>query len=274
MKELEVIYSPLCEANGAFIGQLREWLDGKDVRLCVIPFDEAKESVKKSCHENCFINVFYNSEKIDSVPLHREKIYAVLGIEDEAEYEHLDTPESPVRDTTELRHLFLRGEVEFSPISRENYLDEMSMCLTNYPFGNPPKRYHSACIDVKAKVFAEVFEKEKLAGVYAKYAGKTVGLLEVMPREVLKKYGYRTGTHGKDADFSCVGCYEVGYGIPRIEMLDELMYRLIALFPRFSRPYLEGIGILGWTTVLTPIGCLINTDFKRRKNLTQILPCW
>jgi len=267
MKELEVIYSPLCEANGAFIGQLREWLDGKDVRLCMVPFDEAEESVKKDRHENCFIDVFYNGKKIDSVPLHRKKIYAALGIEEEAELEHPDTPEGPVMDTKELRHLLLRGEIEFLPITQENYLNEMSMCLTNYPFGNPPKRHHSACIELKARVFAEVFEKEKLAGVYAKYAGKAVGLVEVMPREILKKYGYRTGTRGKDADYLCVGCYEVGYGIPRIEMLDELMFRLITLLSCFSRPYLESIGILGWNDGFNPYWVYDKYGFQKEEEL-------
>jgi hypothetical protein len=267
MKELKVIYSPLCEANGSFIGQLREWLVGKDVRLSVVPFDKAEEFIKRDIHENCFIDVFYNGKKIDSVPLHREKIYAALGIEEEAEFQYPDMPENPMRDTEELRHLLMCGDFEFLPITRENYLDEMSMCLNNYPFGNPPKRYHSACIELKAKVFEEVFEKENLAGVYAKYAGKAVGLVEVMPREVLKKYGYMTGTRGKDANYLCVGCYEVGYGIPRIEMLDELMFRLITLLPRFSRSYLEGIGILGWNDGFNPYWVFDKYGFQKEEEL-------
>lgn len=33
MKTIDVIYSPICEANGAFLGQLEEWIKDTDVKI-------------------------------------------------------------------------------------------------------------------------------------------------------------------------------------------------------------------------------------------------
>jgi hypothetical protein len=59
-------------------------------------------------------------------------------------------------------------KIEWIPITKTSYMEEMSMCLHNYPFGNPPAQYHKDCIDIKSKIFEEVFEKESIAGIYAK----------------------------------------------------------------------------------------------------------
>ncbi len=40
MKSLVVIYSPLCEYNGAFLGQLEEWFSNIDLEIITIPFDK------------------------------------------------------------------------------------------------------------------------------------------------------------------------------------------------------------------------------------------
>ena len=72
---------------------------------------------------------------------------------------------------------------------------------------------------------------------------RVIGLLEVMPREILQKYGYMTGTAGNSDSYLTIGCYEVGYGVPRVEMLDALMENLEKVYPLFHRKYLEGIGI-------------------------------
>ncbi len=267
MKRIEVVYSPLCEANGAFIGQLKEWLADKDVQVAVIPFDRADKTLGTGRDENCFIDVFCNGIKIDSVPLRRERIYAALGIKEEGDPEHADAGADARMSAEDLRHLIACNKIEFLPITRENYLEELSMCLCNYPFGNPPSRFHTACIDMKSKVFEQVWETERLAGVYAKYAGKVIGLLEAMPRELLKKYGYMTGTHGKDADYLTVGCYEVGRGIPRTEMLDALMRGLVALLPRFSRQYIEGVGISGCEDGFNPRWVFEKYAFQKEEEL-------
>ena len=60
------------------------------------------------------------------------------------------------------------------------------------------------------------------------------------------------GTNGNDLDYLTVGCLEIGYGIPRTLMLDELMFHLEAAYPKFSRPLLEGIGRLEWPSGFTP----------------------
>lgn len=75
----------------------------------------------------------------------------------------------------------------------------MSMCLTNYPFGNPPEQYHEGCTSLKAQVFSEVWKKEDIAGVFAVLDDRVIGLLEVMPREILHKYGYMTGSTGEES---------------------------------------------------------------------------
>ena len=36
MQIIEVVYSPLCEATGAMIGKLRQWLEGTDVQIRLI----------------------------------------------------------------------------------------------------------------------------------------------------------------------------------------------------------------------------------------------
>ena len=53
--------------------------------------------------------------------------------------------------------------------------------------------------------------------------------------EILRKYGYMTGTTGDDSTYLSIGCYEVGYGIPRIDMINLLMQQLTEVFPLFSR---------------------------------------
>jgi len=45
MKKITVIYSNLCEANGAFLGQLREWLDGYDIEISAAAYHEASTAL-------------------------------------------------------------------------------------------------------------------------------------------------------------------------------------------------------------------------------------
>ena len=272
MEEIEVVYSPVCEATGAMIGMLKGWLDGLDIQIRIFPFDRCPQRLRNEYTkgENCFIDVFYRGNRIDSVPLHRDKIYAALSIRQ---------PFEPVKNENvllsatvtgeELTGAFQSGALRFYPIDAQNYMEEMSMCLCNYPFGNPPKEFHGDCLAIKSRVFSEVWKVEDVAGIYAKYRGKVVGLLEVMPREILQKYGYMTGRAGKDRAYLSVGCFEVGYGIARVEMIDLLMGQLQTIFPLFHRRQIEGVGIYGWMDGFNPYWVYKKYGFIETEKLSE-----
>lgn len=278
MQTIEVVYSPLCEAAGAMIGQLRQWLAGTDVQISIFPFDRCPQRLKDKfkISENCFLDIFYCGNRIDSVPLHRDRICESLGIrqpdarEADKNGPSLDTAAGqPPVTRQQLIHAFQAGEISFRPIDSDHYRDEMSMCLCNYPFGNPPKQFHKECMAIKSQVFSEVWEFEDIAGIYAKYKGNVIGLLEVMPREILRRYGYMTGTTGEDRAYLSIGCYEIGYGIPRVEMIDLLMQKLTTVFPLFHRGQLEGVGIYGWTDGFNPYWVYQKYGFKETEKLSD-----
>lgn len=143
------------------------------------------------------------------------------------------------------------------------------MCLCNYPFGNLPKQFHESCMAIKAQVFSEVWSQEAVAGIYAKYRGTVIGLLEVMPREILRKYGYMTGTLGNDSSWLSIGCFEIGYGIPRVPMIDLLMQELETVYPAFHRRQLEGVGIYGWMDGFNPHWVYEKYGFEKVENLSE-----
>jgi len=264
MKSIVVIYSPLCEYNGAFLGQLEEWFNNIDLEIITIPFDKlttrelewykaAGVVIGDRFVRSVFIDVFSEGLLIDSVPLSQRKIIQGLGLEVEIGDGDATTSSEAIQvNPTNFRKILCRNEVEWNLLNFTNYHDEMKLCLENYPFGNPANRFHQRCYQVKEKIFTEVFIKEHIAGVFATWQGKVIGLLEVFPREIIKQYGYLTGTNGNDLDYLTVGCLEIGYGIPRTLMLDELMFHLEAAYPKFSRPLLEGIGRLEWPSGFTP----------------------
>lgn len=272
MRTIEVIYSPICEATGAMIENLKQWLDGTGIQINIFPFNNCPQILKDKLKqdENCFIEVFYNGEKIDSVPLHQDKIYEACGIQSIALPE-IDEPIEPSSSITteQLSKALEEGEIQFHPINQSNYTEEMTMCLCNYPFGNPPKQFHQKCMTIKAQVFSEVWAFEDIAGIYATYRGNVIGLLEVMPREILRKYGYMTGRTGNDSTYLSIGCYEIGYGIPRIDMLDLLMQKLEELFPLFHRKHLEGVGIYGWTDGFNPYWIYEKYGFQKTEKLSE-----
>ena len=272
MRTIEVVYSPICEATGAMIGKLKQWLDGTDFQISIFPFNDCPQRLKTKFEqgENCFIDVFYNGERIDSVPLHQHKIYAALGIQKTALRENDEEMVlSPVITREQLAQAHESGEIHFYPINKNNYAEEMTMCLCNYPFGNPPNQFHENCMEIKAQVFSEVWAVEDIAGIYATYRGNVIGLLEVMPREILKKYGYMTGTTGDDSTYLSIGCYEIGYGIPRVDMIDLLMRKLELLFPLFHRKQLEGVGIYGWIDGFNPYWVYEKYGFQKAENLSE-----
>ena len=88
MQIIEVVYSPLCEATGAMIGKLRQWLEGTDVQIRLFSFDHCPQRLKSKFKkgENCFIDIFYCENRIDSVPLHCDRIYESLGIQSADSY--------------------------------------------------------------------------------------------------------------------------------------------------------------------------------------------
>lgn len=280
MKSVTAVYSPLCSRNGEFLGLLEEWLNGKDIKIYKIPFDKItareKEWYKSAGLANrngrfkksVFIDVFFEGNLIDSVPLKKEKIEKGLNI-------HIQAVEDKVKEllqkisATEFRDLLFQNQVEWQQIDETSYCDEMRLCIETYPYGNPPRRFHQRCMNMKKKVFAEVFTKEDIAGVFAKWQGKVIGLLEVFPREIIKKYGYLTGSHQKDTDYLTVGCFEVGYGIPRKEMIDELMVHLEAFYPKFRRHILEGVGTFEWNTGFTPYWIYDKYGFHRREVINE-----
>lgn len=269
---IEVVYSPVCEATGAMIGRLKRYLMETDTKIQLFSFENCPERLKSKYKsgENCFIDVFYNGDRIDTVPLHQEKIYKALGITLPIEQKLLD--EEPYRTKltrAELKAAVSSGEVTFLPITCNSFLDEMSMCLNNYPFGNPEKEFHNTCIQIKKRVFEEVWSMEEVAGIYAKYKENVIGLLEVMPREILKKYGYMTGTSGDDCEYMSVGCYEVGYGIPRVDMIGLLMEQLQFVFSLFHRRYIEGVGICDWNDGFNPYWVYEKFGFQQVEKLSD-----
>lgn len=266
MKKVTVVYSPLCEANGAFLGELHEWLDGTYVEIEEIAYNTAiSKGIVTPKAKNCFIDVYYDGKLIDTVPLHKQALLAALGIED------CDTN---IRDISSTHRSFTdeeiranQGDIEFIPITKDTYRQEMEMCLKNYPYGNPPLRFHESCVSIKDKVFAEVFETVPIAGVYAKMDKNVIGLIEVFPREIVRKYGYMTGTTGVDEQTLAVACYEVGYGIPRVFMLDELMYHLLLIKDKLSRCFIEGIGIYGWRDGFNPYWVYEKYGFEKVRQI-------
>lgn len=202
MKTIDVVYSPICEANGAFLGQLEEWLEGTDVKINYIPYNNLtpKEAEWYKAHgvicEKCklvssvFIDVFYNEKLIATVPLKKEKIEQALNIHIKG-HEEGNMPETvQTISVNQFKIVALKNEIEWIPITIANYQDEMTMCLKNYPYGNPPKRFHEKCVEIKKKVFLEALGKEKIVGIYAKYGFHKAESIKnntvVMEKEIYK----------------------------------------------------------------------------------------
>lgn len=272
MRIIEVVYSPLCEATGAMLGSLRRWLRNTDIEIMEYQFDIAPQRLK-NCYqksENCFIDVFFDNTIIDSIPLHQDKIYDILNIRLPLDLSCPDIVEGKhILTSDELKNAASSKKIKFYPIDRNTYEDEMTMCLCNYPFGNPPEKFHASCIKIKKPVFEQALSFESVVGIYAKYKNDVIGLLEVMPREILKKFGYMTGTLGNDNDYLSVGCYEIGYGIPRIDMIDLLMNELHKIFYLFHRKYIEGIGVFGCTDGFDPYWVYDKYNFRQTEKLSE-----
>ena len=279
MKSVVVIYSPLCEQNGSFLSLLEEWLKEKDIEILEIPFDKITDREKKWYKssellkngrflKSVFIDVFFEGKLIDSVPLKKENIEKGLGIAIHEKEEIFKTTGEEI-SVTKFRDLVCRGEVKWVPITEDNFREEMKLCIENYPYGSPPKHFHQRCITLKERVFREVFAKESIGGVFATLDSIVTGLIEVFPREIIKKYGYLTGSNGRDEDYLTVGCLEVGYGIPRKEMIDELFFQLEKVYPDFRRHFLEGVGTFEWNTGFTPYWVYDKYGFHRSETLDK-----
>lgn len=277
--KIEVIYSPICEASMAFLGALQEWLEIYDTKIDVQEFNPASSHQQKLYEanglaaggrmlENCFVDVFFCGRLIDTVPLSKKKIYSALGIAAEGCGE-----ENPIKayngfSAVQLKEAILKEEISWIPTTENTFLEEMTMCLQNYPFGNPPERFHPRCAQLKKQVFEQVFKEQTCAGIYAKHKNKVIGLIEVFPREIMKRHGFLTGNTGHDGDYLTVGCYEVGAGMPRKEMIDELMLRLETIYGMFTRKKLEGIGVYEWPEGFTPYWVYDKYGFKKKEIIT------
>lgn len=276
--KLVIIYSPLCEANGSFIEKLKQWVKGSgcDAEIEVYAFDSAPSIYRQqlpAC-ENCFIDVLLNGKRIDTIPLHKELILKALHksekVQDILQNETFDNDDSDADVKLEL----LQKDICFHAITEDNYMQEMQMCLKNYPRGNPPVAHHSKCIDIKKSVFSEIWKIETVAGIYAEYKGAVIGLIEVLPREMVKKYGYLTGTQGSDYEVLTVTCYEVACNIPRTIMLDALMSNLLKIKGKFSRRRLEGIGVLGCVDGFNPCWVYEAHGFSKTECLNENTFVW
>ncbi len=280
MIRIEVVYSPICEASMAFVGILHEWLKNKNVEikssvfLCSSAYQKKLYehnglSVNGRMIETCFTDVFYNGRLIDSVPLNKVKIYSALGIAaDDCNDESYSLTSDNI-SVQQFRKLIINEEISWIPITKDTFTEEITMCLKNYPFGNPPERFHRQCTDLKKQVFDQVWSEESCAGIYAKHKNKVIGLLEVLPREIMKNYGFLTGSTGHDGDYLTVGCYEVGLGMPRKEMIDELMLYLEMNYNMFSRKQLEGIGVYEWPEGFTPYWVYDKYGFRKKELITD-----
>jgi hypothetical protein len=281
LKEVHVVYSPVCEANGAFIGLLEEWLGPAGVRINLIPAHaiSARELAwyreagmvgdDGKLRSSVFIDVFCEGLLIDTVPLKRENMERFFGITIKESHEAKGCDGAETISPADFKNLLCHGEVKWIPITADSFAEEMTMCLQNYPHGNPPSRYHGRCKQLKEAVYREVFQIEDIAGVYGRWKEKVIGLLEVFPRNILQRHGFLTGNKGIDTEYLTVGCYEVGYGMPRIHVIDELMFQLEMLYPAFRRPYLEGVGVLEWQEGFTPYWVYDKYGFKQSQSITE-----
>jgi len=283
MKSVTVVYSPLCVHNGAFLGQLKEWLNGKDIEIHAVPFNRittremewyrSAELLDKNdlFKKSVFFDVFFEGKLIDTVPLKKKKIEKELEVQIQ-EKERAESDKSAKEiSISEFRDLLFSDQIEWVQIDRTTFHDEMKLCIENYPYGNPPERFHQYCIKMKEKVFAEVFTKEDIAGIFARWQGEVIGLLEVFPREIIRQNGYLAGSQGKDKDYLTVGCFEVGFGVPRKEMIDELMFHLEASYPQFHRHLLEGVGMFEWNIGFTPYWVYDKYGFHRTETIIEAI---
>jgi len=78
-----------------------------------------------------------------------------------------------------------------------------------------------------------------------------------------------TGNMGNDNEHLTVGCYEVGYGMPRLEIIDELMRRLEMNYGLFRRRKIEGVGVYEWPDGFTPYWVYDKYGFKRQEAITD-----
>ena len=281
MKNIKVIYSPICEASIAFLYQLNKWFENTDVSVESAIFNNKSEAQKElyikneilvsgKMLESCFIDVFFQGKLINSIPLNMNQICSALGlvptgkILKKACFADVET-----NVVQEVRSSINDNNIQWLPITKKTAADEMTMCLYNHPHGNPPIQFHKNCIDAKMNIFNMVWEMENCAGIYAKYNDKVIGLLEVFPREILKKYGFMTGNIGNDSEYLTVGCYEVALGMPRLEIIDELLRRLEMNYSLFNRSKIEGIGVFERPDGFTPYWVYDKYGFKRTETITE-----
>lgn len=258
---MEIVYSPACAFNGAFLGMLREMASRHRVDVLEVPFPEVTGALRSWYEEagildelglrrTVFLDVFVDGELVDSVPPDLRVIARALGIEtaDPPALAAAPVEEHAIDVSQELNE----GRILAATISGETCLQEMTLCVDRHPGGPVPRRFRDQCLRMKRPVFAEALEKQQIAGLFLERDGEVLGLIEVLPRETLRRYGFMTGREGNDTSHATIGCYEVACGMPRQQVLDALMSSLLDLTHLLDRPHLEGIGKIGSSDGFNP----------------------
>ena len=64
MRQIDVVYSPMCEATAAMVEKASNLAEGTDIQINLIPYHQLP-SDKKICEkcENCFIDVYDRGRK-------------------------------------------------------------------------------------------------------------------------------------------------------------------------------------------------------------------
>lgn len=277
MKKIEVLYSSVFESNVFFIEKLYKWLKNYNIEISIIPYNDFSIAQAKLYRNNdiiinnrmvesCLVDIFYEGKIIDSVPFERNKIYSALNIE----YTGIDNEinkyteyNKNILTENELRNNIINNNIEWIPIMKDTIDEEMTINVFQHEYDDGCKKIKDKCYERKKKIFDEIWEKEECAGIYAKYNDNVIGILEVIPREIIKKYGSMTGVIGDNSEYLTCGCYEVVNGIPRIVLIDELMRQLENIYDMFSRKYIEGIGTYGNINYTIPYWVFDKYGFKR-----------
>ncbi len=104
-------------------------------------------------------------------------------------------------------------------------------------------------------------------GVLVMEVDRPIGLAEYMPRPLALRAGYVTGTWGDDREVLTLTCLEVGWGMPRLQVLEFTMQRLLEQLesdPQGFR-YLEAMAVYEKPLGFNPYWLLEKYGFARKE---------
>ncbi len=276
-KAITAVYSPVCTCNAAFLGTVREWARQADAEFEAVPYQDIDESIRRRYAEaevldeaglirTVFIDLFIDGKLVSSsVPPVREAVARELGVPLSGEAgDPVPPPEPPPSD---LYADIALGRIRPVAITADSFRKEMELCVDHHPYGRVQRKYRASCLELKQAVFLKTLAQQEVAGLFLEQDDRVLGLLEVHPREVLRDHGFVTGRKGDDNQYFTVGCYEVAWGLPRVELLDVLMSSLLDMLDLFDRPYLEGVGKLEWPGGFRPYWVYDKYGFERAEEL-------